>query len=56
MKLQEFVQMLSDFQGDLDLMARGHPYGAEDIIEMLDEVDQDGAEAVVLKKLLQHVG
>ena len=41
MKLQEFVQMLSDFQGDLDLMARGHPYGAE---------------AVVLKKLLQHVG
>jgi len=55
MTISEFVAILVDFQGDLDLMVRGHPFTAEEIGDELDAADPEQAESIVLMKMLDAV-
>ena len=55
MSLDEFAAMLADFTGDLELMARGHPFTAEEINDAVDAVAVDSREYVVLQVMLRNV-
>ena len=52
MTIDEFVALLVDFHGDLELMVRGHPFTQEEIAEALDLTEPEGAEFVILMKML----
>ena len=56
MTIDEFVALLVDFHGDLELMVRGHPFTQEEIAEALDLTEPEGAEFVILMKMLSDAG
>jgi len=51
MTLNDFIAVLTDFHGDLDLMVRGHPFSTEEISDALYETE-DEAQRIVLTKML----
>ena len=55
MSLEEFVDLLVGYRGDLSLMARGHPFTEEEILDQMDLSYPGTAEMVVLEILQRHV-
>lgn len=54
MIIEEFIEIMCDGYVDLDLMAKGHPFTKEEILEQMDMVTTDSAQMVVLKVLYKH--
>jgi len=55
MTITEFVALVAEVHGDIDLMVRGHPFTAEEIGDELDAADPEQAESIVLMKMLDAV-
>lgn len=54
MTLNEFVSLIADCHADLNLMARGHPFSREEILEEMDATEPDSAEMVALQVMLEQ--
>lgn len=54
MNLSEFVGIIADCKADLNLMARGHPFTQEEILEAMEDAEPDSAEMVALRCLLSN--
>jgi len=52
MTLDEFVAVLVDFHGDLDLMVRGHPFSLEEVSDAFDLAENE-AEQIILAKMVE---
>jgi hypothetical protein len=53
--LNDLVELMAEFRGDLHAMAKGHPFTLEEVDAALQEASPGGAEAVCLCVLRAHV-
>lgn len=54
MSLDEFVTLMVGHYGDLDIMARGHPFSVVEIEEAMAYAEPDSQEMISLQVLKKH--